>query len=222
MAGAYAAGTTSNSTDKFKYQVFLSFRGPDVRHHFLDILYSDLLESGFNVFKDNERLVLGRDIQANLFEAIEQSQLCIVTLSPTFAGSSWCLDELVKILESKDLPGHSVLPVFYHVEPTEVRHQNVEALRKLAMKVGEVNRWKIWKEALEKISRLRGLSLPDTNWREGLLVEKIVEKAREIIGPRQVMVPLEIFRPEPFVQQLSKWMEKGGSEIWNAKNYQRI
>ncbi|KAL9687703.1 hypothetical protein QQ045_032110 [Rhodiola kirilowii] len=41
--------------DMFKYQVFLSFRGPDVRHHFLDILYADLLESGFDVFKDNMR-----------------------------------------------------------------------------------------------------------------------------------------------------------------------
>lgn len=163
MAGVDLRLTSDSPTDMFKYQVFLSFRGPDVRHHFVDILYNDLLESGFKVFKDNV-LEPGKDIRSNLYEAIEQSQVCIVILSSTYEESSWCLDELVKILECMDQPGRTVLPVFYHVEPTNVRHPNEHTLEKLGKKVGQESRVKIWKEALETISRRVGLSLSDTNW----------------------------------------------------------
>ncbi|KAI5345116.1 hypothetical protein L3X38_012993 [Prunus dulcis] len=40
-----------------------------------------------------------------------------------YASSKWCLDDLVLILERKRISGHVVLPVFYDVDPSEVRKQ---------------------------------------------------------------------------------------------------
>ncbi|MCI00373.1 TMV resistance protein N-like, partial [Trifolium medium] len=37
--------------------------------------------------------------------------------------SRWCLNELVKIMECQRTMGQIVVPVFYDVDPFEVRHQ---------------------------------------------------------------------------------------------------
>ncbi|KAI4318758.1 hypothetical protein MLD38_032427 [Melastoma candidum] len=72
---------------------------------------------------DKEQLQRGEVIPDQLIEAIEDSRLAIVVLSPTYAASSWCLDELVKILECKSKWGQVVLPVFFNVQTCDVRHQ---------------------------------------------------------------------------------------------------
>ncbi|MCI07235.1 TMV resistance protein N-like, partial [Trifolium medium] len=41
-------------------------------------------------------------------------------------GSLWCLDEMVKIMDCRRTTGQIVLPVFYGVDPSEVRHQTGE------------------------------------------------------------------------------------------------
>ncbi|KAH1147277.1 hypothetical protein GYH30_042446 [Glycine max] len=40
-----------------------------------------------------------------------------------YASSRWCLDELVTILECREKYGQIIIPVFYYVKPTDVRHQ---------------------------------------------------------------------------------------------------
>ena len=40
-----------------------------------------------------------------------------------FASSTWCLDELVKIMECSKKMGLIVLPIFYDVVPSVVRKQ---------------------------------------------------------------------------------------------------
>lgn len=55
--------------------------------------------------------------------AIEGANISVVIFSKDFASSKWCLDELVKILECHKMNGQKVLPVFYHVDPSDVRKQ---------------------------------------------------------------------------------------------------
>ncbi|KAG5226415.1 TMV resistance protein [Salix suchowensis] len=61
-------------------------------------------------------MLIGEDISPALVEAIEQSRASIVLLSPNYVDSTWCLEELVKILECKE---QIVLPVCYGVDPSE-------------------------------------------------------------------------------------------------------
>nr|XP_048334805.1 toll/interleukin-1 receptor-like protein [Ziziphus jujuba var. spinosa] len=111
-----------STTGDFKYDVFLSFRGKDTRKNFTDHLYTALVRNGFVTYKDDEEIDRGNDISPALLEAIQNSRLSIIVLSKNFAASSWCLDELVHILECMKAR-KTVLPIFYDVDPTVVRHQ---------------------------------------------------------------------------------------------------
>ncbi|TKY45232.1 TMV resistance protein N [Spatholobus suberectus] len=113
---------------KWKYDVFLSFRGDDTRVSFTSHLYVALCQKGVNTFIDYKELKRGEKISPKLFRAIEDSRARI-----SIASSTICLDELLKILECKDSKGQMVLPAFYHMKPSQVReHQGSfqEALAK--------------------------------------------------------------------------------------------
>ena len=114
--------SSSSSVNGWSYGVFLSFRGADTRNSFTGHLYQALYKSGINVFIDNE-LQKGEVITSELLRVIEASRISIVVLSEKYASSSFCLDEVVKILECGESKGQIVLPVFYHVDPTSVEEQ---------------------------------------------------------------------------------------------------
>jgi len=106
-----------------KYDVFISFRGEDTRASFTSHLYAALQNDGINVFRDDDSLQRGDQISISLLEAIENSQIAIIVFSRNYAESRWCLDELVKIMECRKTIRQVVFPVFYDVDPSEVRHQ---------------------------------------------------------------------------------------------------
>ncbi|CAL1372858.1 unnamed protein product [Linum trigynum] len=65
-----------------EYEVFLSFRGPDVRNTFADHLYTFLSRSKIRTFRDNEELHKGEEISPGLLRAIGESKIYI----PIFPG----------------------------------------------------------------------------------------------------------------------------------------
>ncbi|XP_042962563.1 disease resistance protein RLM3-like [Carya illinoinensis] len=99
------------------YDVFLSFRGEDVRQNFISHLYDALRKKGINTYID-EHLERGKKISPALLKAIEESRISIIVLSKNNASSTWCLEELMKILECREMKQQIVLPVFYKVHPS--------------------------------------------------------------------------------------------------------
>ena len=91
----------SSSTHRWNYDVFLSFRGEDTRYNFTGHLYKALCDQGFDTFIDND-LQKGEEISMELLKVIELSMISIVVFSKNFASSTWCLNELVKILECRN------------------------------------------------------------------------------------------------------------------------
>ncbi|RXI04302.1 hypothetical protein DVH24_038576 [Malus domestica] len=87
------------SSHKRKYEVFMCFRGKDTRLNFVGHTYASLKRKGITTFKDDKGLEKGQSISPGIVKAIEESQIYLVTLSPDFASSTWCLDELVKMFE---------------------------------------------------------------------------------------------------------------------------
>ena len=83
---------------RWKYDVFLSFRGVDTRNNFTDHLYAALQRNGILTFKDEEKLRKGNRISSELLKAINESRFAIVILSRNYASSTWCLDELAEII----------------------------------------------------------------------------------------------------------------------------
>ncbi|KAK4269199.1 hypothetical protein QN277_022387 [Acacia crassicarpa] len=104
------------------YDVFISFRGSDVRYGFLSHLTKQLRQEKIDVYVD-ERLERGDDISIALPREIERSKIALVIFSKDYASSRWCLDELVKIMECKRDKNQIVIPIFYNVDPSHVRHQ---------------------------------------------------------------------------------------------------
>ncbi|CAN1228377.1 Disease resistance protein L6 [Linum grandiflorum] len=143
-----------------EYEVFLSFRGPDTRHYFTDILYRFLIHMKIRTFKDDNELRKGEGIGPDLFQAINRSKIHVPIFSESYADSKWCLNELVEIMKlSKQGKGHLVLPIFYMTDPRDVRHQTgpyESAFQQHQRKnVGE----KIiqsWKDALNEVGTLKG------------------------------------------------------------------
>ena len=48
----------------------------------------------------------------------------MIIFSKNYAYSRWCLNELVKITECARQKGSMVLPIFYHVDPSDIRKQS--------------------------------------------------------------------------------------------------
>ena len=113
-------------SSRWTYDVFLSFRGEDTRNNFTDHLYAALDRNGIITFKDDERLERGTEISSELTKAIEESRFSIVIFSKDYASSTWCLEELAKIVECVDTKNHTVIPIFYDVEASHVRKQEGE------------------------------------------------------------------------------------------------
>ena len=147
--------------------MFLSFRGEDTRNTFTDHFYWALDRGNIKTFRDDEELSRGEEISSQLLKAIEASRFAIIVFSKTYAHSRWCLDELVKIIECEKEKGKKVFPIFYHVEPSEVRNQTGiygEAFKNHERNAdGEKKKKKIeeWKVALRKAGKLSGFFLQD-------------------------------------------------------------
>ena len=84
----------------------------------------------------------------------------MVIFSEHYASSSWCLDELVHILECRDRIGQVVVPVFYDVDPSHVRKQKESyesAFDELEKRFeGRMDKVKAWRAALIVAANLSG------------------------------------------------------------------
>ncbi|XP_028793833.1 TMV resistance protein N-like [Neltuma alba] len=176
--GVGCSSSSSGSTRRRKYHVFLSFRGEDTRKNFSDHLYAALKRKGLKTFRDEEELERGESINPSLVQAIEESRSAIVVLSPNYASSTWCLDELQKILQLKEETSFQVFPIFYSVDPSDVRKQKgsfAEAFKKHEERFTE-NKRKVqkWRDALEKVATLSGWDSKDRYETE--FIESIAEE----------------------------------------------
>ncbi|KAI9114554.1 hypothetical protein K1719_014252 [Acacia pycnantha] len=154
-----STSNTLNSTPPWEYDVFLSFAGKDTRLNFTGHLYDAFSRSGIRCFRDDLAIQRGEDINS-LFQAIEDSLCAVVVISKNYAKSKWCLDELQKILRSRKKLGRRVFPIFYNVDPADVRHQRKsfgKAFAKHEEKFKEnSNKVQSWRTALSKIGNFSG------------------------------------------------------------------
>nr|VDC59554.1 unnamed protein product [Brassica rapa] len=120
-----ASLTSSLSTRNWSYNVFASFHGPDVRKTLLSHMREQFNVNGITMYND-QKMVRSEEIAPSLTNGIRESRIAIVILSKKYASSSWCLDELVEILECKKTMGQIVMTIFYGVEPSDVRKQTGE------------------------------------------------------------------------------------------------
>ncbi|MED6136416.1 hypothetical protein PIB30_055963 [Stylosanthes scabra] len=181
-----SSSSSSSSTDApiIKYDVFISFRGGDIRDSFLSHLKKEMLSKQIDFFVDDKNVHPGDQISPTLVQAIGESFISLVIFSEHYASSKWCMEELVKITECMKQYKRIVMPVFYHVEPYQVRHQKgtfAEAFddHKRKYKVKEAKLQK-WRSVLKEIANISGIHYPSPKYeKEAELIEEIIKSVNE-------------------------------------------
>ena len=156
LVACKGASSSSFTHQLKKFDVFLSFRGEDIRFGFISHLYNALCQRGINTFID-DNLQRGEEISVGLLKVIESSRISIIVFSENYASSKWCLDELAKIVECKK-KDQLVLPVFYNIDPSEIRNQKGKFGVALSKHEEKLKDYKVqsWREALFEAANISG------------------------------------------------------------------
>ncbi|KAJ0444366.1 putative TIR domain, P-loop containing nucleoside triphosphate hydrolase [Helianthus annuus] len=235
MASSSSSSSTSlNHNKRHQYDVFLSFSGEDTRRSFVDHLNNALQGHGIRTFKDDERLQKGKEIKDELLKSIEDSRFCIIVFSKKYAASSWCLDELVKIMECQKTTDQTAFPVFYDVEPTQVRKQSGSVGEAFAKHTNKVVVWKPltktvlkkalarhtnkklgkWRKALKDAANLCGWELKNTaDGHEAKVIKLIVERVSLELRSINPGVDENLVGMEQRMQALDPYLEIGTNDV---------
>ncbi|MED6143203.1 hypothetical protein PIB30_004293 [Stylosanthes scabra] len=142
---------------------------------------------------DDEELQKGNEITSSLVKAIKESRIFIIVLSADYASSSFCLDELLQIIDCVKQKDRLVLPVFYNVDPCDVRYQINSFARPMAkheerFKNDNVKVQK-WRMALKRVADLSGYHLKQG---DGQYEHKFIEEIVEDISRKIEREPLPV------------------------------
>ncbi|XP_023757830.1 TMV resistance protein N [Lactuca sativa] len=197
------------SFQSWKYHVFLSFRGEDTRNTFVGHLYSALEQQGIYTYKDDKTLLRGESIGPSLMTAIEKSQVAVIVFSKNYADSSWCLDELVHIIKCKDTRGQIVMPIFYDVDPSEVRKQKQKYKEAFAKHASENNnKVESWRKALVDASNISGWKRQH-NENESKFIKKVVDTISHRLHPLTSSLDNNLIGVEARMKHLISKLEIG-------------
>lgn len=146
-----------------QHQVFINFRGKDVRLEFVKSLVDEMKAAGINVFID-EFEVRGLGLE-ELFVRIEESEVAIVIFSEHYGESEWCLNELVKINECANNRTLMAIPVFYKLVVSHVKDMegnfgiHFRALKRINHY--DTIKTQKWERAIASISAKHGMALSE-------------------------------------------------------------
>ncbi|XP_062084162.1 disease resistance protein RPV1-like [Humulus lupulus] len=163
-----------SSFSSSRCDVFISFRGKDTRNTFTSYLYSALRAKKISTYMD-DRIKKGKEISPTITKAIKRAKLSVIVFSENYASSSWCLDELVQILECKRKKNQIVIPIFYGVDPSDIRKQ--KGSYTISSERFEGKKSKVldkWRKALKKAANISGWDSQRVR-PEQKLVEEIVK-----------------------------------------------
>ncbi|XVE83986.1 hypothetical protein DITRI_Ditri16bG0132800 [Diplodiscus trichospermus] len=207
--------SSSSSTFRQQYDVFLSFRGEDTRKNFTDHLYAALLISGIVTFKDDPRLKAGEKIAPEVIKAIQESWCSIIVFSETYVFSSWCLDELTQIVEQRNKMGHKIFPILYDVDPSNLRKQ-IGKVEEAFVKHEErhkksKDKIKKWRRALAEVANIKGWHL--SNRHESEFIEDIVKKILVKLCQIYSIIPNELIGISSRLEELYSKINIGEDDV---------
>nr|XP_028955007.1 TMV resistance protein N-like [Malus domestica] len=202
--------SSSSSLKRWKYDVYLSFRGQDTCKNFTSHLYQALTRAGLRTFIDDHALEKGKSPGISLTRAIEESKTSIIIFSKSYAESRLCLDELAEIMECRRTLGQIVVPVFYDVDPSDVRKQTgtfATAFLKHEMQFDEVKeKLQLWRDALTEAANLSGFDVGNADWDDAKSITEIVANIIKVLR-QSTAVGIH-----SRVQEISNYLDVGGSD----------
>ncbi|XP_034676940.1 disease resistance protein RPV1-like [Vitis riparia] len=205
--------SSSISIRKHEFEVFLSFTGVDTRYNFTDHLFVYLRDKGINTFRDDQ-LKRGEEITSELLKTIEESRISIAVFSKNYAHSKWCLDELAKIMECRKEKQQIVLPVFYHVDPSDVRKQTGTFGEAFSIHERNVDEKKMrrWRVSLTAASNLSGYHVKDDEY-ESEIIKEIADDIHRKLDHKILDVGQHIVGMDAHLEELKSLINIGENDI---------
>ncbi|XP_010494630.1 PREDICTED: protein PHLOEM PROTEIN 2-LIKE A8-like [Camelina sativa] len=165
-------------------QVFINFRGAELRKTFISHLESALKRIGVNAYIDSNEPA-GENLH-KLFERIEESNVALAILSSRYTESNWCLKELVKIMECVEQDNLWVIPIFYKLDPGTVKGLDGDfgiQLWNLWRKEGRNRDDRIlkWDAALQGVTSKFGL-VSETSRNDAAFVDDIITHVQNVLS----------------------------------------
>ncbi|XP_010496944.1 PREDICTED: disease resistance protein RPS4-like [Camelina sativa] len=162
-----------------QHQVFINFRGEDLRLGFVSHLVEALENDNIKVFIDNYA-DKGEPLET-LLTKIQESRIALAIFSGKYTESTWCLRELAMIKDCVEKGKLVAIPVFYKLEPSTVRGvrgQFGDAFRDLEER--DVTKKKEWKKALKWIPDLIGITVHEKS-PESEILNQIVKEVKKAL-----------------------------------------
>ncbi|KAH9303665.1 hypothetical protein KI387_008069 [Taxus chinensis] len=159
------------------FHIFINHRGPDVKKTLASLIHRDLNKFGLRVFLDKQELQMGYLLTPTITEAITSASVNIAIFSPRYVESAWCLNELLCML---DCHGAKIIPIFYDIQPSHLRHIDNGPYAAAFRKHRENGRVEIsvvekWVNALDKVAEISGLEFRKDNDDLGEFLDIVVD-----------------------------------------------
>ncbi|CAK8566895.1 unnamed protein product [Lathyrus sativus] len=218
MAMQQYIGSSSSSSKVAslkRFDVFISFRGEDTRKTFTSHLY-EALNKKVLTFIDIE-LEKGDEISSALNKAIEESDASVVIFSKDYASSKWCLNELVKILECKRDRRQIVIPVFYDIEPSDVRNQSgtyQQAFEKHERDLRhDKDKLQKWKDALTEAANLSGWNSQSYGMESNFVKDIVEDVLKKLYGRYPFEVNRELVGIDTKYEKMESLLKIGSNDV---------
>ncbi|KAK8464554.1 hypothetical protein PHAVU_010G024250 [Phaseolus vulgaris] len=169
---------SSSSKLPRKYDVLINFNGEEIQRKFVSHLDSALSAVGFTTFLHHPNAHNPLHFQQPI---LNLSRVAIVVFTTAYSQSAWCLHQLQQIIKWHQTYCRHVLPVYYEIQPSDVRLQMgdfgkaFKATAEQAFSEQELEHgMSMWSRALTKAANLFGWD--ESNYRsDAELVHKIVK-----------------------------------------------
>ncbi|KAK4841479.1 hypothetical protein QYF36_005123 [Acer negundo] len=206
-------------SSRLRWDVFLSFIGEDTRHTIAHSLYKSFDEQGIRAFRDDEDvddggMNRGDEMAPSLspIDAIFDSAASIIILSPKYGSSRRCLEGLAKICELNRL----ILPVFYKVDPSNVRRQEgpfKEDFKRHEERFGKEVVSK-WREAMGKVGGISGWVFNNSDEEKLVdLVQLLVKRVLTKLSNTPIRVAAYTVGIDSRVEELMKLLDVKSSGV---------
>ncbi|XP_010438441.1 PREDICTED: putative disease resistance protein At4g11170 [Camelina sativa] len=201
------------SPTQLRYDVFPSFSGQDVRRNFLSHLLGEFNRKGINTFVDNQ-IRRTESIGPELVQAIRASRIGIVILTKNYASSRWCLDELSEIMECRTTTGLKVMPIFYEMNPSDVRRQRGdfgEGFERTCVGKTEEQKQK-WRQGLTDVANISGQH--SHNWdSEAAMMLKIATYVTNMLNSTPSRDFDHLVGMEPHIAKMNSLLRMESNEV---------
>ncbi|XP_054816766.1 disease resistance protein RUN1-like isoform X2 [Prosopis cineraria] len=211
---SFTSGSSSSSLSSSSRpnRVYLSFKGDDRTCGFIDRLWAALESDDLKTFWDDKKLDPCDSISLppHFLKAIQQSNISIVVFSKNYASSIWCLLELSEIAARVHEPRHTVFPIFYDVDPSDVQNQSnsfekafAEHEKRFSENLSNVHNWRL---AMKRVAHRPGWYTPHNPWQQTIddIVREVKKKMRELVH-----VDVDMVGMQSRAQEVRKLLELG-------------